>query len=157
MCSDQRQSEHGFHDFASRWKRTVNCKQQTLFSLDIFMVRYVCRKKHTTKVYSTKSALIDKVECLCVCKDKLGSLPVSPLWIRADSGSHFMTNDPREPSVNWPVHDLLKGTDPGLKDYSPVTVTVCMYDSVTLSQYTLGRGKEVSMRFRLYTMPTACP
>jgi len=103
MCSDQRQSEHGFHDFASRWKRTVNCKQQTLFSLDIFMVRYVCRKKHTTKVYSTKSALIDKVECLCVCKDKLGSLPVSPLWIRADSGSHFMTNDPREPSVNWPV------------------------------------------------------
>ena len=52
---------------------------------------------------------------------------------RADNGSHFMTHDSRDPSVNWPVTRVTH-------DYSPVTFTVWRLR-------TLGRGKKYRCDF----------
>ena len=73
------------------------------------------------------------------------------LLCRADNGSHFMTHNPRDPSVNWPVMRVTRDPWPMTHDYSPVTVT----DSQCVTfVYPTGRGKGVSMRFRFHTVPT---
>jgi len=55
-----------------------------------------------------------------------------------------------DPWPAWPISQLNRDSWPMTHDYSPVTDTVwrlCI----------LGRGKEVSMRFRFHTVPTPSP
>jgi len=55
-----------------------------------------------------------------------------------------------DPWPTWPISQLTCDPWPVTHDYSPVTVTVWRLR-------TLGRGKEVSMRFRFHTVPTPSP
>jgi len=49
------------------------------------------------------------------------TLTRTPSQIRADSGSHFMTCDPRDPSVSWPVTRMTRDLWP--KTQECVTMT----------------------------------
>ena len=54
------------------------------------------------------------------------------LQTRDDSGSHFLTRDLRDPSVNWPVTRVTR--EPRLNDYSRVmTPDYCSFQSGPLS------------------------
>ena len=53
---------------------------------------------------------------------------------RDDNGSQFLTRDPRDPSVNWPVTRVTRNPWPATHDYSGVmTPDYCSFQSAPLS------------------------
>jgi len=64
---------------------------------------------------------------------------------RDDNGSQFLTHDPRDPSVNWPVTRVTRNPWPATHDYSRVmTPDYCSFQSAPLSGSMLSKSNIIT-------------